>query len=83
MDGVVAASGAPWEVEDFRRAATAAGSSAGAFLTGRPLPDGAVARARFLRSLFSEGGFWATTLHPETGDTWRSPIAQAFGARDA
>ena len=75
----VAAPDGRWGQEDFRRAAHAAGLSAGAFLTGRPLPDAAWLSRGFLRSLLADGGFWATRMHPETGDAWRSPSAERFG----
>jgi hypothetical protein len=68
-----------WQLEDFRRAAHAAGLSAGGFLTGRPLPDEPWLARGFLRSLLADGGFWATTMDAES-DAWRSPPAQAFGA---
>jgi Phosphotransferase enzyme family len=35
----------------------------------------------FLRSLLADGGFWATRMHSETGDAWRSPLAASFGQR--
>jgi Phosphotransferase enzyme family len=79
MEHVTAAS-TRWRGEDFRRAAHAAGRSAGAFLTGRPLPDEPWLVRGFLRSLLADGGFWSTTMDAETGDAWRSPLAQAFGA---
>ena len=80
IEHVPAASGR-WRLEDFRRAARAAGLSAGAFLAGRPLPDEPWLARGFLRSLLADGGFWATTMVPQTGDTWRSPLAERFGAR--
>ena len=77
----VAAPDGRWGLEDFRRAAHAAGLGAGAFLAGRRLPDEPWLARGFLRSLLADGGFWATKMHPETGDAWRSPLAERFGAR--
>jgi 2-hydroxychromene-2-carboxylate isomerase len=77
----VAAPDGRWGLEDFRRAARAAGLSAGAFLVGRPLPDEPWLARGFLRSLLADGGFWATRMHPETGGAWHSPLAEPFGAR--
>ena len=77
----VAVSSRPWGLDDFRRAARAAGLSAGAFLSGRPLPSEPWLTSGFLRSLLADGGFWATFMNPETGAAWRSPLAAAFGAR--
>ena len=77
----VAARDRRWGVEDFGRAARAAGLSAGAYLVGRPLPDEPWLTRGFLRSLLADGGFWATRMHPETGDAWRSPLVERFGAR--
>ena len=76
----VAAPDGRWGPEDFRRAAHAAGLSAGAFLAGRPLPDAPWLSRGFLRSLLADAGVWATRMHPETGDAWRSPFAERFGA---
>ena len=76
----VAAPDGRWRLEDFRRAARAAGLSAGAFLAGRPLPDEPWLARGFLRSLLADGGFWATKMHPETGDAWSSPLSAPFGA---
>ena len=70
-----------WRPEDFRRAARAAGLSAGAFLTGRPVPDEPWLVRGFLGSLLADGGFWATTMDVESGEAWRSPLAESFGAR--
>ncbi len=68
-----------WRLEDFGRAARAAGESAGAFLRNRPLPGESWLARGFLHSILGDGGFWATTMHPETGDTWRSPLSKPFG----
>jgi hypothetical protein len=68
-----------WQLEDYRRAARAAGLSAGAFLTGQPLPDEPWLVRGFLGSLLADGGFWATRMDAESGEAWRSPLAQAFG----
>ncbi len=76
----VSASSRDWRPEDFRRAGRAAGLSAGEFLAGRPLPDEPWLARSFLRSLLADGGFWATTMHPETGEAWRSPLVARFGA---
>ena len=76
----VAAPGGRWRLEDFRRAARAAGLSAGGFLAGRPLPDEPWLARGFLRSLLADGGFWATRMHPETGDAWTSPLSASFDA---
>ena len=70
-----------WGLEDFRRAAHAAGLSAGAFLTGRPLPDEPWLVRGFLGSLLADGGFWATMMDAESGEAWRSPFAESFDAR--
>jgi hypothetical protein len=76
----VAATSRPWDMEDFRRAARAAGVSAGAFLTGRPLPAEPWLAHRFLRGLIGDGGFWAAMMHRDTGAAWRLPFAQRFHA---
>ena len=69
----VAAPDGRWRLEDFRRAARAAGLSAGAYLAGRPLPDEPWLTRGFLRSLLADGGFWATKMHPETCLLYTSP----------
>ena len=70
-----------WRLEDFRRVAHAAGLSAGAFLTGRPVPDEPWLVRGFLRSLLADGGVWATRMAVESSETWRSPLAESFGAK--
>ena len=70
-----------WSLDDFQHAGRAAGRSAGAFLSGRPVPADPWLARGFLRSILAGGGFWATTMDPATGDTWRSPLAEPFGAR--
>ena len=80
MEGIAAPSGR-WGLDDFRRAARAAGLSAGEFAAGRPLPDSPWLTRGFLRSLLADGGFWARRMDPERGDAWRSPFADSFGAR--
>ena len=70
-----------WRVEEFRRVAHAAGLSAGAFLTGRPVPDEPWLVRGFLRSLLADGGFWATRMAVESSEAWRSPLAESFGAK--
>src|SRR3954454_14129996 len=70
-----------WRPEDFGRAASAAGVSAGGFLAGRPVPDAPWLVRGFLRSLLADGGFWATRMDAASGDAWQSPLAQAFGLR--
>ena len=69
-----------WRLEDFRRAAQAAGVSAGAFLRERAVPDEPWLVRGFLRSLLADGGFWATRMAVESGEAWRSPLAESFGA---
>ena len=68
-----------WGLEDFRRVAHAAGVSAGAFLTGRTIPDEPWLARGFLRSFLADGGFWATMMDAESGEAWRSPLAESFG----
>jgi hypothetical protein len=80
MEYVSAPSGR-WRLGDFRRAAYAAGLCAGAFLTGRPVPDEPWLVRGFLRGLLADGGLWATRMDPDSGDAWRSPLAEAFGER--
>jgi Phosphotransferase enzyme family len=70
-----------WRLEDFRRAAHAAGLSAGTFLTARPVPDEPWLVRGFLRSLLADGGFWATMMDADSGEAWCSPFAESFGAR--
>jgi hypothetical protein len=70
-----------WRRQDFRRAARAAGLSAGAFLMGRPVPDEPWLVRGFLGSLLADGGFWAARMDVESGEAWRSPLAESFTAR--
>jgi hypothetical protein len=70
-----------WRLEDFHRAAHAAGLSAGAFLRERAVPDEPWLVRGFLRSLLADGGFWATRMDPDSGEAWRSPLAESFGAK--
>ena len=79
MEHIVARQGR-WRPEDFRRAAHAAGLTAGAYLTGRPLPDAPWLSRSFLRSILADSGFWAATMNADTGAAWRSPLAEPFGA---
>jgi Phosphotransferase enzyme family len=70
-----------WRHEDFRRAAHAAGLSAGEFLRERAVPDEPWLVRGFLRSLLADGGFWATRMAVESSGAWRSPLAESFGAK--
>jgi hypothetical protein len=68
-----------WELEDFERAAHAAGRSAGAYVTGRDLPAEPWLCRGFVRSILADGGFWATFMDSASGAAWHSPLADAFG----
>jgi len=66
-----------WSPEHFRRAAYQMGCFAGAYLTGTPLPDYPWLGDPFFRSVFADGGWWATHMaltNPE--NFWQRPIVQ-------
>jgi Phosphotransferase enzyme family len=77
LEHLTESTGRRWTLADFQRAAYQMGSFAGAYLTGTPLPDYPWLGDPFFRSLFADGGWWATHMAltgPES--LWQSLIIQ-------
>ncbi len=65
-----------WSLDHYRRAAYEAGRSAGAYLTGHPLPDQPWFPS-FFRSIYRKGDWWATVMDPQTPESaWNDPLVQ-------
>lgn len=77
MEHIAEATGQRWSLADFGRAAAHLGRFAGAFLTGRPVPDQPWLGEPFFRSIFADGGWWAQHMATDTPESiWQSPLVQ-------
>jgi hypothetical protein len=77
MEHISEATGQRWSLADFGRAAAHLGRFAGAFLTGRPVPDQPWLGEPFFRSIFADGGWWAQHMATDTPESiWQSPLVQ-------
>jgi hypothetical protein len=83
LEHVVESTERRWSLEHYHHAAQQSGRFGGAFLSGTPLPVHPWLSAPFFRSVFADGGNWATHMNPELPDSaWRSPVVRgAFDER--
>jgi hypothetical protein len=77
LEQIVEATAKHWSLADFERTATQLGRFAGAFLTGKMVPDQPWLSAPFFRTVFEDGGWWAQHMALDTPESiWQSPIVQ-------
>src|SRR5262245_48036021 len=77
LEHIEETTGRRWSMDHFHRAAHMAGRSAGAFLTGTPLPEAPWLSAPFFRSALADGDWWAIHMDPTSPtNAWQSPLVQ-------
>jgi hypothetical protein len=77
LEHIVESTGRRWSLEHYQHAARQSGRFGGAFLSGTALPDHPWLSASFFRSMFADGGKWATHMNPESPEgAWQSSLVR-------
>lgn len=79
LERITESTSRPWSLQEYQRAARYAGRFAAGYLKGAPLPNAPWLSDPFFRSIFADGGWWATYMDSSSPtNAWQNPLVQQF-----